>query len=84
MIVIMFFPKLISSLQAIQKSIPFADTVKLSSGNSFTLSLGETDLGSLEPCPLDLFFPTGGLQSTFLFMVRSYLKPLCRCTLTVV
>jgi len=61
MIVIMFFPKLISSLQAIQKSIPFADTVKLSSGNSFTLSLGETDLGSLEPCPLDLFFPTGRL-----------------------
>jgi len=73
MIVIMLFLKLISSLQAIQKSFPFADIyiVKLSSGNSFTLSLGETDLGSLEPCPLDLFFPTGSLRSTFLFLVRS-------------
>ena len=65
------YRRLISSLQALQKSFPFPDTVKHSSGKSFTLSLGVTDLGSLEPCPLDLFLPTGGLQSTFLFLVRS-------------
>ena len=69
--VIMFFLRLSSSLQALQNSFPPLETVKHSSGNSFTLCLGVTDFGSLDPCPLDVFFPVGGLQSIFLFLVSS-------------
>ena len=56
----MFFHRLSSSLQALQNSFPPLETVKHSSGNSFTLCLGITDFGSLDPCPLDVFFPVGG------------------------
>ena len=67
----MFFLRLSSSLQALQNSFPPLLTVKHSSGNSFTRSFALTDFGSLEPWPLDLFWPTGGFESIFLFLVRS-------------
>ena len=47
-------------------------TVKHSSGNSLTLSRGQTVFGSLEPSPRALLFPLGGgLQSILRLRVRS-------------
>ena len=56
------------SQHALQKSLPTELTVSSSLWNYFTVAEGGT-LGSFSAkLPLDLFFPEGGLQRTFLFL----------------
>ena len=63
-----------SSPQAVQKSLvdPFPAVARHSPGNSFTLCVAVTVLGSLAPSPHARLFPFGGgLQSTLRFLVKS-------------